>query len=258
MIGYAAINFYYDPDGQFVFPLTVWITEMKTQNLLGMDFCQQEISGIHFDLPGLELKNPPHSLCYGSFQQNKPHPNLSQILTIRLPYTIYIDAKSVRCWKNTPKDSQIHFPPGSTFQPNRQAVSTGLPFVNTLCMRSEKNLPVLMENNKNHQITLIKGRIGFSSFEVLGQEEPKYQIRSPYELTNAIIATDERYNDCFLLHSPKPAQSSDEFLQILYGTEISIIQQPNSIGHCISADAKMSSGFADFLSQPYSWSASYL
>ena len=171
-----------------------------------------------------------------------------QILTIRLPYTMYIDAKSVRCWKYTPKDSQIHFPPCSTFQTNRQAVSTGLSFVNTLCKRSEKSLPVLMKNNKNHQITLLKGRIGFSTLDVLDQEEPRYQIRSPYELTNAIIATDERYNDCFLLHSTVPAQSNDEFLQIVYGIETSVFQQPNSIGHCISADAKMSRGFADFLS----------
>ena len=34
MIGYATMNINYDPDGQFIFPLTVWITEMKTQNLL--------------------------------------------------------------------------------------------------------------------------------------------------------------------------------------------------------------------------------
>ena len=50
------------------------------------------------------------------------------------------------------------------------------------------------------------------------------------------------------MHSTIPAQSGDEFLQIVYGNENSIIQQPNSIGHCISADAKMSKGFADFLS----------
>ena len=248
MVGYANITFCYDPDGQFVFPLTVWVTEMKTQNLLGMDFCQKQVSGIHFDLPGIELRNPPDSLCYGCFHQNKVYPHLSQILTIRLSYTMYIDAKSVRCWKYTPKDPHIHFPPGSTFQPNRQAVSTGLSFINTLCTRSEENLPILMENNKNHQITLPRGRIGFSSLDVLDREEPKYQIRSPYELTNAIIATDERYNDCFLLHSTIPSQSGDEFLQIVYGNENSIIQQPNSIGHCISADAKMSKGFADFLS----------
>ena len=34
----------------------------------------------------------------------------------------------------------------------------------------------------------------------------------------------------------------------MYGNENSIIQQPNSIGHCISADAKKSIGFADFIS----------
>ena len=105
-----------------------------------------------------------------------------------------------------------------------------------------------MENNKNHQITLPRGWIGFSSLDVVDQDEPKYQIRSPYELTNAIISTDERYNDCFFLHSTVPAQRRDEFLQIIYGTEDSTLQQPNSIGHCFSADARMSKGFAEFLS----------
>ena len=57
MIGFATLTFSYDPDGQFLFPLTVWITEMKTQNILGMDFCQKQVSGIHFDLPELTLKS---------------------------------------------------------------------------------------------------------------------------------------------------------------------------------------------------------
>ena len=138
MVAYATITFCYDPDAQPVFPLTIWKTEMKTQNLLGMDFCQKQVSGIHFDLPGKELENPPNSLCYGCLHQNKLYPHLSQILTIGLLYTMYIDAKSARCWMYSLEDSQIHFPPGSTFQPNRQAVSTGLPFINTLCIRSEK------------------------------------------------------------------------------------------------------------------------
>ena len=159
-----------------------------------------------------------------------------------------IDAKSARCWKYSPTDTLTHFPPCSTFQLNRNSVATGLSFMNTLCTRSGRSLPILMENNKNHQITLPKGRIGFSTLDVVDRDEPKYHIRSPYELSNAIISTDDRYNDCFLLHSSVPAQSSDEFLQIIYGTENSILQQPNSIGHCISADARMSKGFADFLS----------
>ena len=82
MIGYATITFSYDPDGQIVFPLTLWITEMWTQNLLGKDFCQKHVSGIHFDLPGIEIKNPPKSICYGSFHQIKSNPHLSEFLTI--------------------------------------------------------------------------------------------------------------------------------------------------------------------------------
>ena len=221
---------------------------MRTQNLLEMDFCQKQVSGVHINLPGIEIKNPRKSICYGSFHQNKPYPHSSEILTIRTPQKMYIGAKSARCWKYSTTDTHIHFPPGSTFQPNRNAVATGLYFINTLCSRSESYLPILMENNKNHQITLPKGRIGFSSLDVVDQDEPKYQIRSPYELANTIISTDERYNDCFLLHSTVPAQSSDEFLKIIYGSEDSIFHQPNTIGHCISADARMSKVFADFLS----------
>ena len=77
-IGCATITFSYDPDGQFIFPLTVWITEMRTQNLLGMDFCQKQVSRIHFHLPGIQIKNPQKSICFGSFQ-NKSYPHLSHL-----------------------------------------------------------------------------------------------------------------------------------------------------------------------------------
>ena len=249
MVGLATLTLSYDPDGQFSFPLTVWITEMKTQNLLGMDFCQKQVSGIHFNLPEIELKEPPFTVCYGSLHQNKAYSFISQILTIRTPHAMHIDAKSSRCWKYSPEDPHAHFPPGSTFQPNRNAVATGLSFVNVLCTQSESKLPILMENNKNHQITLPKCRIGFSSLDIRDNAEPRYQIGDPYELTKAILSTNEQYNDCFLLNSTIPSQLPDEFLQIVYGNENSILQQPNSIGHCISADAQMSKGFAQFLSE---------
>ena len=90
-------------------------------------------------------------------------------------------------------------------------MATGLSFINTLCTRSERNLPVLMENSKSHQITLTKGRIEFSSLDVVDGDEPSYQKRSPYELTNAIITTDERFNDCFLLHSAVTAKTGTNF-----------------------------------------------
>ena len=187
MIGFATLTFSYDADGQFSSPLTVWITEMKTQNLLGMDFCQRQVSGIHFDLAGIGLKEPPNTVCYGSLHQNKSYPFISQILTIRTPHAMHIETKSARCWNYFPKDPHAHFPPGSTFHRNRNAVATGLSFVNVLFTQSESKLPILMENNKNHQITLPKGRIGFSSLDVSDKDEPKYQVRDPYELTNAIL-----------------------------------------------------------------------
>ena len=83
-----------------------------------------------------------------------------------------IDAKSARWWKFLPTDCHIHFAAGSAFQPNRTAVTTGLSFINTLCTRSGCIHPILMANNKNHQITLPKGRIGFSSLDVVDRDEP--------------------------------------------------------------------------------------
>ena len=58
MIGYATMEFSYDPNGEYTFPLTVWITEMRTQTFLGMDFCQNQASGIHSNLPSIELRQP--------------------------------------------------------------------------------------------------------------------------------------------------------------------------------------------------------
>ena len=126
--------------------------------------------------------------------------SLSQILTIKTPYTMCIDAKSALFWKYLPKDTHTHLTSGSNFQPNRNAVATGLSFLNTLCTRSERSLPIFMENNKNHQITLPKGRIGFSSLDMVDQNGPKYQTRRPDQSTYAVVSTNERYNDCFLLH----------------------------------------------------------
>ena len=85
MIGYATTTFSYDQDGQLIFPLTVWITKMRAENLLGMEFCQKQVSGNHFDLPGIEIKNTPKSICCGGFHQNKFYPHLLESLTIRTP-----------------------------------------------------------------------------------------------------------------------------------------------------------------------------
>ena len=159
-----------------------------------------------------------------------------------------IGAKSAHFWKFYPSNTHTHFPPGSSFQPKRNAVATSLSFINNLCTRSEFNIPILMENNKNHHITLPKGSIGFTSFDVVDWDEPKYQRRSPYKLTNVIFFTDDRHNDCFFSYSTVPSHKSDEFLQTIYGTEDLILHQPHSTDHSISVDARTNENFADFRS----------
>ena len=74
MISYATIPFSYDPDGQFIFPLTVWITETWTQNHHDMDFCQKQVSVIHFDLSGIEIKILPSQCAMASFTKTNPTP----------------------------------------------------------------------------------------------------------------------------------------------------------------------------------------
>ena len=46
-----------------------------------------------------------------------------------------------------------------------------------------------------------------------------------------------------------PSQLPDKVLQKVYGNENSILEQPDSIGHCISANAEMSKRFAQVLSE---------
>ena len=68
-----------------------------------------------------------------------------------------------------------------------------------------------------------------------------WQMQSFQLMNNTMIV--------FLLHSTILSQLPDEFVQIVYGNKNSILEQPNSIGHCISADAQMSKSFAQFLSE---------
>ena len=75
-----------------------------------------------------------------------------------------------------PEERHARFPSRSTFHPNRNVVSPQLTIVNVLCTQPEPKLPILMENNKNHQITLPEGRMGFLSLDVSDPDERKYQV----------------------------------------------------------------------------------
>ena len=242
---------------QFHQPITVvrskqktrtYTGETKTANLLGIEFCRKYISKLHFDIPALELKDTPNTICYGSLCATKPYPYLSLIRAIRIPHQIHIDAKT-SVYKYQPEGEQTNFASGTTFIPHQKVANSGLDFVDVLCTQSEQYLPILMENNKNHQITLDKGILGYSSLDILDFERPKYQIKDCVKMVDCILSENDQYNECFLLHSTLPHEPDfRDGIRIINGNDDTIFENQKAIGHCISADAKMSKGFAETIS----------
>ena len=65
-------------------------------------------------------------------------------------------------------------------------------------------------------------------------------------MVNSILTENEYYNECFLLHSTVPREPhAQDKIQRLNGNDETIFQANTDIAHIISADAKMSKGFAE-------------
>ena len=75
---------------------------------MGIEFCRNYISKLHFDIPALELKDTPNTICYGSLCATKLYPYLSLIRAIRIPRQIHIDAKTSRVYKYEPEHKHLH------------------------------------------------------------------------------------------------------------------------------------------------------
>ena len=174
---------------------------------------------------------------------------MSLIRAIRIPHQIHIDAKTSRVYKYQPEDEQTNFTSETTFIPHQKVANSGLDFVNVLCTQSEQYLPILMENNKNHQITLDKGILGYLSLDILDFERPKYQIKDCVKMVDCILSENDQYNECFLLHSTLPHEPDfRDGIRIINGNDDTIFENQTAKAHCISADAKMRKGFAETIS----------
>ena len=246
MIGHTTLSFCFDSDGEHQFELRIWITERQTSNLLGIEFCRQYVSKLHFEILAIELENTVNAICYGNICSRKPYRFIPKIHTIKTPHQIHIDANISRVRKNSSEDKTKIFPPGTTSVPHRHSVMSGIEFVNVLCSQSENYLPILMENNRNYQITLTKGVIGYSSLDFSDYERPKNQIKDCIQMVNSILTENDPYNECFILHSTVPCEPDMQHkIKILNRNDETVFQANTAIAHCISADAKMSEGFAE-------------
>ena len=65
-------------------------------------------------------------------------------------------------------------------------------------------------------------------------------------MVKSILTKNDQYNESLLLHSAVPCEPDvQDKIQILNGNDETIFQANIAIAHCISADAKMSKGFAE-------------
>ena len=62
MIGHTTLSVSFDSDGDHQFELRKWITETQTSNILGIEFCRQYVSKLHFKKTAIEHKE--HSKRY--------------------------------------------------------------------------------------------------------------------------------------------------------------------------------------------------
>ena len=195
MIGHTTLSFSFDSDGEHQFELRRWITETQTPNLLGIEFCRHYVSKLRFEIPAVEIKNTANAICYGSMCSTMPHTFVSKVHTIKTPHQTHFDAKTSRFWKYSSENKSEKFPPETTFVSHRHSVKSGLDFVNLLCTQSKNYLPSLMENYRNHQITLNKGVIGYSSLDISDYDRPEYQITDCVQIVKSILTENDQYNE---------------------------------------------------------------
>ena len=121
---------------------------------------------LYFDIPAVELKTSDKGVfSYGSLNNEKEYPQVSKLNEVIIHQPLYIPPKSTFLYKHKCSEQDI-FPKGFPFVPNRTTVKTDLCFINTICTKKEKHIPLHIGNHKNHQVTLNKGKIGFTICDI--------------------------------------------------------------------------------------------
>ena len=161
MLGYTTIQSSFETDGKYTVPHKVFVTKEQRQNIIGIDFCHLFLKALHFDIPAVELKTERNLICYGSLNNEKDYPYITEMTALNIAQPIFLQQKSTQLHKQK-HPSQALFPPGTYFMPHINVAKTDLVFVNTLCPQPEEFLPIFMENQKNHPIQINRGIIGYA------------------------------------------------------------------------------------------------
>ena len=79
MLGYTTIQSSFETDGKYTVPHKVFVTKEQRQNIIGIDFCHLFLKALHFDIPAVELKTERNLICYGSLNNEKDYPYITEM-----------------------------------------------------------------------------------------------------------------------------------------------------------------------------------
>ena len=114
MLGYTTIQSSFETDGKYTVPHKVFVTKEQRQNIIGIDFCHLFLKALHFDIPAVELKTERNLICYGSLNNEKDYPYITEMTALNIAQPIFLQQKSTQLHKQK-HPSQALFPPGTYF-----------------------------------------------------------------------------------------------------------------------------------------------
>ena len=185
MLGYTTIQSSFETDGKYTVPHKVFVTKEQRQNIIGIDFCHLFLKALHFDIPAV-LKTERNLNCYGSLNNEKDYPYITEMTALNIAQLIFLQQKSTQLYKQK-HPSQALFSPGTYFMPHIDVAKTDLVFVNTLCPQPEEFPSIFMENQKNHPIQINRGIIGYAICDITEKPIQRYNIKNCTEITSTIL-----------------------------------------------------------------------
>ena len=124
-------------------------------------------------------------------------------------------------------------------------------FINTVCTQIEQILPILIDNQKDHPVTLNKCVLGYALTDIKGYEDKIFAIHDCDEFTTRILNEGSEFDSFFMLNTvinttkESNTQLSGPCLQYVDFKKKSIFESNMPIAHTISAVRAMKKGFAE-------------
>ena len=166
----------------------------------------------------------------------------------------FIPARSTYLYKHSAEPNS-YFEKGTTFVPHKN--TTELVFINTVCTQIEQNLPILIENQKDHPVTLNKCVLGYAVTDTQGYEDKIFAIHDCDEFTTRFLNESSEIDSCFMPNTvvnttqESNTQLSGPCLQYVDFKKRSRFEPNMPIAHIFSPDRAKKKRFAESICKRY-------